>query len=425
MTATFSRLSLLIQVASQAEESDRLALRLGAALDLRRARMIFHEAVHYWQQLSQGFLLRLADEEWQRMKNFERSGKVLAMGPIGQEFAHRYADIGFSARDLHECLARFWEVAAFTPRAIIDEELRTQRVEAHSDFREADRRVRAQLGLPAGASGAYDFHVAMHMIGGEYASPFLSTCQDFLDVAVFVFPWLAHFALQARAPVPMFSRFMDAVGEGVADAARANLGRSDVPIDEQFSHTMNHVAHLAFLVCLQVAAESGDRLPLGTSVYRQSALASNPAYKHVFERRVIPTGLALASSEAIATSSQAVPRSGSREEARLVLAHEMLQGFLATPGLTTSQIPIYMSGLAPPAIRYLSGDILPLQEECRRQAKEALDNLRRFDLARALIPQLMRPGLISEDREIIDGCIDAQDRWESFAQVERGGRPSR
>lgn len=184
MRATFSRIALMIQIDGEPQPADLAALSSGQRTS--RNRVLFHEAVHYWQQLSQGFLIKLVAEEWARLQAYEESGEVSSVGPIRREFERRDQLTGYSARDLHECLARYWEIIVFDPAKLTRLEWRKDRTSAHPDFQTAWKRERHSSGTPENASSFADLLNAMLMIGGEYATPFIEACQQFGHAAAFV-----------------------------------------------------------------------------------------------------------------------------------------------------------------------------------------------------------------------------------------------
>jgi len=50
---------------------------------------------------------------WARLRTYEEKGDLVDVGPVRREFERRDSSTAYSARDLHECLARYWEVVAF------------------------------------------------------------------------------------------------------------------------------------------------------------------------------------------------------------------------------------------------------------------------------------------------------------------------
>jgi hypothetical protein len=169
-TARFWPISLLIDVDSDTRSVPAHALGPRGSVDPRH-RTIFHETVHYLQFLSHAFLIRVAAEDWQRLCVYEQDGDILPPGPIRTELDRRELEFDVSARDLHECLARFWDVVAVGARRVLDTEWQSGRALVLEDFKEVVRRQRAETDTPAEAWGPEDLGIAMLMVAGEYATP--------------------------------------------------------------------------------------------------------------------------------------------------------------------------------------------------------------------------------------------------------------
>ncbi|MFE6096418.1 hypothetical protein ACFQ7M_31195 [Streptomyces massasporeus] len=419
MSASFSRVSLLMQVNGVLEKSDAQAVLAMRGSDLHRARIIFHETVHYWQQLSQSFLIELASEEWGRLRHFEETGQVLEIGEMRREFDRVDKDLGFSARDLHECLARFWEVVAFGAQTIISDEWQSGRKTAHPDFEEMYRQRRVELELPPNAWGSYDFQTAMYNIGGDYASPFLVTCPNLPQCEMFVFPWLAHFALKTRTPVTIFGKLIHQLGESIAEHAASVLTSHDVPRHEQFSYAINEIAMNSYLESRKLVRREGEEMTPGLASFAESSLTENAAYAWAFEDCVVPAAQALAGSETVINKAG---ESGSKKS-RFSLGVRLLDGFLATPGLEDSLTLIVFAGLAPPCIRYSNGDVISPLRYHRKAAIESVSKLSEDDvpndLIAGLIPLLVRPNLEAAEMGVVDICVNYQDRWNNFTRAQR------
>src|SRR3954467_12457235 len=106
MSAVFHPVSLLIEVDHEWEQPDTRTLRVPAEYKPNQSRILFHETLHYWQQLAQGFLIRLADEEWQRLLTYKNEKQIIPPGSVRQMFAKK-EKYGFSAKELSESLASY------------------------------------------------------------------------------------------------------------------------------------------------------------------------------------------------------------------------------------------------------------------------------------------------------------------------------
>jgi len=293
LKATFCRASLLVQVNGEPQPTDSLALSPGRS-STTRSRILFHEAVHYWQELSHGFLIKLADEEWTRLRTYEEKGEVAGIGPVRREFDWQDPGIGFSARTLHECLARYWEIIAFGPAQVISLEWQLDRTAAHPDFQQAWKEARHST--PENASSSDDVYMAMLMIGGEYAAPFLAAWQQFGPDAAFVFPWLAHLALTTDRPTTSYAMLTNECGHELANEVSEILDDPAIPFTERYDSTMILLgprAHLAFLRTLPHDSMTG----YGLTAYSPSHLRTNPAYAATFDA-VVTAASALATTRA-------------------------------------------------------------------------------------------------------------------------------
>ena len=86
-------------------------------------RVLYHESIHFWQLLSSGYIADLVAEEWLRLQAFEQRGEVQAVSEKLIAFNRRSADgAPFSAYELTECWARYWDVHTRSPAQIIKEE---------------------------------------------------------------------------------------------------------------------------------------------------------------------------------------------------------------------------------------------------------------------------------------------------------------
>ena len=182
------------------------------------SRILFHETVHFWQHLGQGYLLLRVDEDWQRLREFGEARKTPAPGPMKQHFAAPPADLGFSASDLHEALARFWDVHVLGPDTLLDLEIRSGRraiaAELVADFRKAQDAGWIRHAVHGGYSDlAYD--LAMEAAAGNYGLPYLLLRRQVSPVfAGVVFPLAGHMAFKSRDPVRRFRRIVDTLAGG-------------------------------------------------------------------------------------------------------------------------------------------------------------------------------------------------------------------
>jgi hypothetical protein len=407
----------MIQVDGEPQPGDSTALsphRNSTA----RCRVLFHEAVHYWQQLSQGFLIKLADEEWAQLQAYEDRQELSGPGPVRREFERQHPGSGYSARHLHECLARYWEIMAFGPANVIRHEWQLDRAAAHRDFQEAWKGIRRSSGAPAEASGFVDLHTAMMMIGGEYAAPFMEACNRFGEAGTFVFPWLAHLALTTDRPADSYATLTEKCGQQMADDAREMLTDSQTPIDERYESTMLRLATTAHTALLETLP--GNSM-LGLTAYSRSQLATNPSHAAAFQR-MLEAARVVATAKTVREIARRWGWDQGSKEGPFIEGLHLLEKLMATPGMYGSRPLLQLTGLAP-AIGYSNGDFLPMGmawrasglAEVKKLSEETLDEL---DLVRALM-NLSSRRATTEDRLVAVLSAETQARWDSFVQADR------
>jgi hypothetical protein len=298
---TFSPVALTIDVEEGDKKTAAQALWALNTADIHSSRVIFHEAVHYWQQISQGFLLRLAEEDWQRMTELERGGPPSGNDPIRREFYRKEPKLGFSASDLQECLARFWEVIAFGPNNIMRDEWKHGRLSVHPDYVNANR-SKHFFRRPGRLAWGYDeFLSAMTMIGGQYAGPFLATGYKMGNGDIFVFPWLAHYALQTRRPAEVFASFLESVATDLVIEANQLMNRHSAEPSDAFEATMVKLGLPALLACAPIAEREGERILTAVASYWESPRKTSPLIAWTFESRIMPVVKLLTASQAVST----------------------------------------------------------------------------------------------------------------------------
>ena len=349
------------------------------------------------------------------MQTYEQTGEAARTGPIRREFARRYPDIGFSARDLHECLARFWEIIAVGPRRVIDAAWST-RTQVNRDFAEGYRRHRMEA-MAAGQRGwdPYDVYVAMLTVGGEYATPYNALSQRELNTAPFLFPWLAYYALQTDTPAYVFSRLINDVAPVVADRTERAMQASDDP--ELFADVVNEIAFETRLDCFGAVRSYGKELSTGVNVYLAGEVNQHPLYKWVFQKRIVPAISALTDSEDVQRTLRSIGGHA------IVLAAHMFDGAMATAGVMDSRQMLVVAGLAPPCIRFADGQRRSLLQVHRREVLKSLPYVEEAEILRVLVPTIKRTETEREDRSFVEACIDIHRRWEAFVRVRQSQIP--
>lgn len=413
--ASFCPVSLLIDADCDPSSLDPASLWPAASLD-GSGRVLFHEAVHYWQGLSQSFLVRLAAEDWQRLETYERTGTVLGPGDVRRAFDDPGLSADWSARDLHECLARFWDVIATGPRQVLEEEWAAGRSTALRDLREIHRRRQSEGSVPPGGWDGEDLMRALLMVAGEYAAPFLTVAGGELEHAVFLFPWLAHFALQTKAPVEAFDRFVEELGPELAQTVSELLETSGVARTDLFEFTMLQVFYSVAVLCVANAETAGDPVGIARTVFAESALGSNPVHLWSFQGPVLRTANALATTQLGENVRRAWGVSASASQ---TVGLYLLIRALATPGLPQSRTLLLAAGVVPPCVRYSTGEVRPLGGAFRAGMADWMGEWKHVDIFWKVTQASRDLDLASEELRVAEHCVAVQRRWDSFVQAAR------
>jgi hypothetical protein len=421
VNASFRAVSLLIDTRGQDWEIDRDVLWTPGLSGTRQARMIVHEAIHYWQQLSQGFVVRLAQEQWDRLVEFETSGCDSGPGSLAEEFDRRVPGVDLSARDLHEGLARFWDVMAFGPSQVLDLEWSKPDRLANPDLVELYEEMRREAATPAGTVSGVDFIWAMSIGAGRYAKPFNSFVERLQDPfpAACLFPLLGHFAMQTSRPAEMYAKFLETAAPRLLELGREeSVFTSPYPV---FDAAVNSLYVRARTECDLIARAEGDRLTMGMEAFESGTLRVHPLYRWAFGERVLPTCLSLARTrEAAAMANELF---GGQRGAHLA-GKLLLDGALATAGLSDSRMLLLCGGvLAPPCFRLETGELVLPSRQWREAWVRPPEDVENPNLLIALVPLVERPGLDDEEEMIARSCIKIETRWQALQQ--QGSPPSR
>jgi hypothetical protein len=110
MNGRFNRVSLVTEIDAPWSPYDPRYFFNPAGFEPEMSRVLMHEATHYWQQLSQMYLLLVADEEWGRLNRFRLEGRAVEPGPLSTALRTPHKGVGFSAHDLAESASRYWDI---------------------------------------------------------------------------------------------------------------------------------------------------------------------------------------------------------------------------------------------------------------------------------------------------------------------------
>jgi hypothetical protein len=244
----FCHVSMLIELDSEAWPPEPAAYIKTSEYFPKRSRTLVHESIHYWQQLAHGYLLALAEEDWTRMLAWEQNGGSATTGPRRAHYHQPEGQNGFTASDVCESSARFWEVLLTGPAEIL----------------------RQANGRPQPLSDQA-FDEAMHL-GGNYALPY-AVARRVLDreSGLVIFPFLTHFALKTSRPAFFFERFVE---EAAPDAAGRAKDLGATGLYRLFENR-----------CSEIARREGEAALLhAPDLFRQSPLRANRVYRWSFRR---------------------------------------------------------------------------------------------------------------------------------------------
>jgi hypothetical protein len=162
---------------------------------LRLSRVLYHEAIHFWQLLASAYLGNLVADDWRRLLCFEETGELLPKSPR----AFTYGCAGehpFSPQELVECWARYWDVHTRSPAQIIaDEDLTVEDPSA----------LHSSGGYYTDV--AFDFFMRNGPDATQYSGPYrwlLDQLDGASGYAALVFPIIAHAAFGSPRPVVVF-----------------------------------------------------------------------------------------------------------------------------------------------------------------------------------------------------------------------------
>jgi hypothetical protein len=254
------------------------------------------------------------------------------------------------------------------------------------------------------------------MVAGEYASPFLIAAEE-LAHAEFLFPWLAHFALQANAPAETFDRFVREVGPELADHVTGLLSTAGVARSDLFEFTMLHLYHAASMLCVVNAAHANDPVGLANVVFQESSLPTHPLYSWIFRGPVLRTAAALGKTR---LARQTRRSWGYPRNTEGFVGVQLLGRALATPGLPESRTLLLAAGVVPPCVRYSDGAIEPLGRLFRHDVAGWTDDWQTNEALWKVTQPARERDLAPEEQRVTNECVAIQRRWEVFAEVSRG-----
>ncbi len=394
MASAFRPLAGLIETDLPWREPHPKVLRQPAAHQPADSRVVFHETVHYWQQLTQGFMAKLAEEDWLRLTAFESGKADTGPGPWRRELVRLDPAAGFSARDLQESLARFWDVHVIGPHTLLEIEFQDPRRSFDEAF-QANYFTFKKKGLIVhplhGGYSSLAFDMAMNAAAGHYARPY-QYVQQRMNPALTgaLFPLVGHFAMQTERPAEVFVRAIAAAAQSIGA----------LPPERAIHDLWSACYSRARNATLAVAQQLGmDKLMMSPAVIQGGPLKRHPVYAWTLAE----LGLVARLAEDIPLA-QVVCGAFTRGPpgTRGVLTTDFC---LACPGDTTSR-SLLIEYLAPPCVSFADGARWLLPELHRRELVPELDETE---------------AMISRERaEVAEAAMKIHQRWQALRRVVRG-----
>jgi hypothetical protein len=239
-------------------------------------RVLYHESVHFWQFLASSYLANLVGKEWARLRAFEETGEVRLEDEAVRAFGEGEP---FSAFELAEAWARFWDVHTRSPARIIaeDPELagavpEPARQEPRRGYVDRDFDLVMQSGSDCMLYAA-PYRWALDRAGGDSY------------LTALVFPIACHAAFASRNPIDVFvGTFTTAIAVGEVRDAMLSRRISNINLAWAIAWTMLmlHAVEPALRELELSGIESGI-----DAIARGDVLADHPVFGEYPERAQI------------------------------------------------------------------------------------------------------------------------------------------
>ena len=196
----FDRPSMAVELDAPHFAFDIGYLQGPAYYDIPYLRVYVHETLHFWQMLSVGFVTNLGIQEWDDLLEFEPSGKVPKDADLKLLLREQHSELGFSAMDLIEALARYWDIHILGPVKLQE----WSSVKRSYEGPISTQRVRDPSETPRPYfAGEFD---ALMKAEDTYAEPYrLALARWGSQKSVVLFPLVGYCALQTKRPVRVFT----------------------------------------------------------------------------------------------------------------------------------------------------------------------------------------------------------------------------
>lgn len=421
-----TRVSLSIYDQGDSFEPHPDVLHGPAGYEPERSRFVLHETLHYWQQLSLGFMVRVAEEEWERLRAHERGeAPDPEPGPYAAELRRTHPSFGFTTYVLLEALTRFWDVHTCGPLRLLELEREAGARAADDAFWERyDALVeRAAHTGPEQRGYSWEaYNLAMEGPGGAYARPYRRVIDATSpESAGIVFPVAAYLAFQTPTPTDHFVRFTEQLA---AYVPRLFLQASHARrVEELWIRLYVQTVEDAWTA---LAAEGTPPL-VPEAVVGEGSLSTNPLYAHLADALGRRCGLLYATDlprnvlaarwaagtgpgepldEALLDEALTTADDGLRDW----LARATLDVLFATPGVSTHRTTLAVL-FPPPVVHFADGS--------GWQLGRALWHGLVDELAGPLAADVAAWGTTDEYWEAMAGLSLALDRrWHAFVARE-------
>jgi hypothetical protein len=362
------------------------------------SRILFHETVHFWQQMGQGYLLLRVDEDWRRLQEFLDTGKALSPGGMKAHFSRVPDDISFSPRDLHESLARFWDMHVLGPDKVLELEIESGRRAIDPGLIERFHDAQAAGMIRHPVHGGYSdlaYDLAMEAAAGNYGVPYLLLRHQVSPIfAGTVFPLAGHMAFKSRDPVRRFRRIVDVLAGGAFP-------------DVEPGRSVNELWEAHYLLVCSVAreiAESEDEPPIETiDALGSGILDGHPVYAWA-RRSLVRMARALGWCDFEPSFLNEMQKKIGALPAE-VAGFLKLDFILASPGNPMSR-RLLVEWLAPPVVRFSDGELWELGRLAEQEREDV-------------------PLELSQDPDhwhdgVTDSALAIAARWREFRRAARG-----
>lgn len=241
------------------------------------SRILYHESIHFWQLFSSGYIGNIVGDDWHRLVTFEKTGRILPPSANLKAFATKKEHFPFSAKDLTECWARYWDVHTRGPVTILREEGRDTK-----NLGEIER-ISPLTGQYEYSQSAYDAAFLTPGEATEYSEPYrwmMDRTSGHSRFVATVFPVLCHLAFASPKPVEALYESFETAWRSRALRQKVNASVGIVNID--WIELWDDIAVLGF-----VPVARQRRLPLFTSgadVIKRGSLESHPIYSRYLHR---------------------------------------------------------------------------------------------------------------------------------------------